>query len=368
MRNESAIAAQGSPGETLEALAAVSRRHDLDPLAARLLALRDWLGDDLVELEAFLAQLDRPAPPREGQPISGQLARHAGRHLLDQPGKRIRPLCVMLAARSGGVGLSPVVRDLAVACELVHAATLLHDDVIDEGTERRGAAAARVIFGNSASILGGDHLLVEALRMVEATGVQGALPELLGVISQMVSAEAMQLERRGRFVVDRQVYLAIIEGKTAALFRWGLWAGGRAAGLPQEACQALARAGVQLGMAFQLIDDVLDLSGDPTVTGKNAFSDLREGKMTWPFLLACEQDPALAEELRSLVVAEGRGFDDEHAAALVRRLQASGVLEQTRRFAVECGEKAREDLARLPANGARDALEMVVEAAILRSR
>jgi octaprenyl-diphosphate synthase len=194
------------------------------------------------------------------------------------------------------------------------------------------------------------------------------LAELFAVISQMVSAEAMQLERRGRFVADRQVYLRIIEGKTAALFRWGLWAGGLAAGLPREVCDALARAGVQLGMAFQLVDDVLDLSGDPAVTGKNAFADLREGKMTWPFLLACEQDPALAEELQSLVVAEGEGFDVSHAASLVSRLQASGVLQQTRDFAVECGEKARQDLALLPPSGARDALEMVVEAAILRSR
>jgi octaprenyl-diphosphate synthase len=360
----------GQPALTrgaLEALVVTAERQGLDPMAARLLELRALLGSDLAEVEGALVGLE-PVLEGEEAPGAGRLARRAARHLLVQPGKRIRPLCVLLAARAGGVGASAQVRDLAVACELVHAATLLHDDVLDEGTERRGVPTARVLYGNSISILGGDHLLVEALRMVERAGLPGVLTELFGAISEMVAAEALQLERRGRFVPDREVYLRIIRGKTAALFRWGLWAGGRAAMLPERACAAMAEAGVQLGMAFQLVDDALDLSGDPSVTGKNAYADLREGKMTWPFLVGAERDPEIFAGLKALVSAQGEGFDEGAAQALVAGLQRVGALEETRRFAVECGEKARASLSALPAGEAREALEKVVEAAILRSR
>src|SRR5690606_25678383 len=192
-------------------------------------------------------------------------------------------------------GLDAQVRDLAVACELVHAATLLHDDVIDEGTERRGAPAARVIYGNSASVLAGDALFTEALRLVGRAGVPGLLDELLTVIAEMVDAEALQLERRGRLDLSREAYLRVIRGKTATLFRWALRAGGGAAGLGAGQVDALGEAGASLGLAFQLTDDLLDLDGDPAVTGKDALADLRQGKVTWPVILACEREPDLRQ-------------------------------------------------------------------------
>ncbi len=354
----------GARDLTLAPLATVSARNGLDPLAARLLELRDWLGDDLTELELGIDAV-------EGGVDEPHVGRQAAQHLLARPGKRIRPLCVMLASRLGGVGLTPVVRELAIACELVHAATLLHDDVIDEGTERRGAAAARMLYGNSASILAGDHLLIEALRRVE--GAQREVPTgslllgLLDVISEMVAAEALQLERRGRFEPSRDSYLRIIKGKTAVLFRWGLEAGGHVAGLPAEQVAALGRAGVALGMAFQLVDDVLDLEGNPEDTGKDALADLREGKLTWPFILAAERDPRLAAAVRAAVAGEG-GPTEADAAWIVSRVRESAALTDTRSFAVHRGETARAELRTLPAGRARDALEMVVDAAIMRSR
>lgn len=348
---------------TLTPLATVSARNGLDPLATRLLELRSWLGDDLRELEAGIVAVESAGAPH--------VAGRAAQHLLERPGKRIRPLCVMLAARLGGVPLTPVVRDLAIACELVHAATLLHDDVIDEGTERRGAAAARMLYGNSASILAGDHLLIEALRRVEAAQRQlpsaSVLVPLFDVISEMVAAEALQLERRGRFEPCRDSYLRIIKGKTAVLFRWGLEAGGQVAGLDAEQVTALGRAGVALGMAFQLVDDVLDLEGNPEVTGKDALTDLREGKLTWPFILAAERDPRLAAAVREAVSAEG-GPTPVEAAWVVARVRDCAALTDTRSFAVHRGETARAELRTLPGGRPRDALEMVVDAAIMRSR
>lgn len=354
--------------DVLEPLATVSTRHGLDPLAARLLELRDWLADDLSGLEAAIsgfARCDGTAPGAHALP--GTRVRGAAGHLLALQGKRIRPLCVLLAARLGGRAMDAAVRAMAVSCELVHAATLLHDDVIDDSSERRGAPAARVLYGNSASILAGDHLLVEALRLVQDAAPH-ELVGLLGVISQMVAAEALQLERRGRFEPDRDIYLEVIRGKTAALFHWGLQAGGRAANLSESAVAALGRVGMSLGMAFQLVDDVLDLEGDPDVTGKDALVDVREGKLTWPVILGAERDLTLRAELAAIAAEPGRELDGARAQRLVSSLRASGALQATRAYAVRKAEEACAEINALPSNLARQALKLVVESAVHRAR
>lgn len=353
------VGAGNSTDAVLDPLADVSSRHGLDPLAARLLQLKLWLSDDLSDLENAIADCEAEHP---------HVAEKAAMHLLRLPGKRIRPLCVLLSARVGHRLLDSTVCDLAVACELVHAATLLHDDVIDDGTERRGEPAARMIFGNSASILGGDHLLIEALRRVERAGEPKLLRGLLDVIAQMIEAEAIQLERRGRFDARRDVYLRVISGKTAALFRWGLEAGATVAGLHPEAVGALGRVGFEFGMAFQLVDDLLDLEGDPRTTGKNAFADLKEGKLTWPLIVGAERDSEIAERLRSVVEAPELIDDPDFAADIVTRLIDAGSLDATREAARDHGERALDELYRLEDGPARRAISAVIEAALRRSK
>ena len=353
----------------LRPLADVSARHELDPLAQRLLELRDWLADDLLDLEAALVAVERgDGPGQGGRLLPGTRVRSAVQHLLRLPGKRIRPLCVLIAARLGGRTMDGDVRAMAVACELVHAATLLHDDVIDDSSERRGAPAARILYGNSASILAGDHLLVEALRLVQGVGTAPLLVSLLDVISQMVAAEALQLERRGRFEPERDIYLQVIRGKTAALFHWGLRAGGMAAGLDEAALTALGRVGMSLGMAFQLVDDVLDLEGDSDVTGKDALVDLREGKMTWPVILGAESDPHLAQELALIASEDGRELDTARAQHIVGRLRASGALQATRAYALRKADEACSEINALPNSQSRQALKWVIESAVHRAR
>lgn len=337
-------------------LATVSRRRSLVPLEARLLRLKRWLKDDLRSLDAVLGAVVE---------ADGDLASRAAWHMLAVPGKRLRPLCVVIAARLGERALDADVLAVAAAAELVHAATLLHDDVIDEGTERRGEAAARVVYGNSVSILAGDHLLVEALRRVHGAGQPALMALLLDTVAAMVAAEARQLERRGRFVPDRRVYLDVIRGKTAALFRWCLEAGGILGGLDPAALGALAGAGLSLGLAFQLVDDVLDLDGDEAETGKEPFADLREGKLTWPVILACERDPALLSALRAYV--EDPAHAPLDAAAIAARVRATGATDDTRAFAVGQAEAARARLELLPRGRARRALELVLEAATHRA-
>jgi octaprenyl-diphosphate synthase len=345
----------------LENLSTVTARHGVDDLTVRLVELRDWLADDLAALETEVVETVT-------SDTRGDLADRAAAWLLVRPGKRIRPLCVMLAARIGGRAFDRTVKDFAVAAELVHAATLLHDDVIDDGAERRGAPTARVLFGNSASILGGDHLLTEALRRVARTGAHGALVQLLDVISEMVHAEAMQLERRGRFVADRDAYLRVIHGKTAALFRWGLVAGGAAAGLEPPQLEALGRAGVALGLAFQLVDDAIDLEVDASVSGKTPLADLREGKLTWPLVVASERDPALSAVIAARITEGGNGTQDALEPVLVQRIRATGAIEATRDFAAEQAGVARSALLTLPEGSARSALLTVVETALERTK
>lgn len=341
----------------LEPLARASSRHDAPDLAVRLRDLQSWLGDDLATLEAEVLGVCPPGGP----PLD--LAQRSASWLLARPGKRIRPLCVLLAARLGGRPFDRTVRDLALAAELVHAATLLHDDVIDEGRDRRGAPAARVLYGNSASILGGDHLLTVALRRVAERAPHAVMMGLLDVIAEMVRAEAVQLERRGRFEPSREAYLEVIHGKTAALFRWGLWAGGIAGGLEGPALDALSAAGLALGMAFQLVDDAIDLEADAATSGKTPFADLREGKLTWPLVVAVERDPGVLDAVRECMNNGAEGADP----ALLARIRRTGGLRATREFAAEQAALAGHHLAALPAGEARDALHTVVETALRRS-
>lgn len=348
----------------LAALETAAARAGAGSTAERLAGLRSWLASDLGALEGALENLSRTAA-LEDDPGT----RRAARHLLLQPGKRLRPLCVLLAARVGGRALDAQVGDLAVASELVHAATLLHDDVIDEGTERRGAPAARVIYGNSASVLAGDALFTEALRLVARARCPGMLEELLAVIAEMVDAEALQLERRGRLDLSRQAYLRVIRGKTAALFRWVLRAGGAAAGLEGPQVDALGEAGASLGLAFQLVDDILDLSGDPTVTGKDAFADLRQGKVTWPVIVACERDPDLRQHVAAIAAAgedEAGDVPGARLEALLEGVEQTRALAATRTQAEAYAGASRAALATLPAGPARAALEALVDAAIER--
>ncbi len=275
-------------------------------------------------------------------------------------------MCVSLAARLGDGG-GQAALDLGVAAELVHMATLLHDDVVDGGELRRGAPASRVLYGNAASVFAGDWLLVEALRRVRRCGVSGTLDSLLDTVDQMISAEAEQLDRRGLIAVDRESYFSVVEGKTAALFRWAMEAGGRAGGLDNASCEALSQFGLHLGVAFQLVDDMLDYAGDAGETGKNLFADLEEGKLTYPLILGLERDPAV----ETILTAYQEGADDERpkiAHALVAALSAQDVVADTRARADEHGQRALEHLHRLPPGEARTALETVMMATIQRDR
>lgn len=343
-------------GRVLQPLANASASQGLDGVASSLTALRDWLADDLQHLEQEL----------EGSvPEERTLSQKAAAHLIKQPGKRIRPLVTFLSSRMAGQQPREA-RDLAVACELTHAATLLHDDVLDEGTERRGAPTARIVYGNSASVLGGDHLLIEALRRVRRAPHIELLDRMLDVIDHMVVAEALQLERRQKFEPLRERYMEVAEGKTAVLFAWGMYSGGLVGGLAPEHCERLARVGNDLGLAFQAIDDNLDLSENAEEIGKDVFADIRDGKLTLPLIIACERAPELIDVL-SRAAHTGEGLENNvNKHALLERVRATGCVDATREEATRWSQRAIATLKEIPHSEARDALEAVILTAVNR--
>jgi octaprenyl-diphosphate synthase len=338
-------------GAVLDRLSEISRARGAPSLADRLAGLERWVRDDLAAFEAELAVIPRGA----------RLVHAAAHHLLDLGGKHLRPLCVALASRFGD-GFTAPARALAVAVELVHNATLLHDDVVDLAERRRGAPAACVVYGNAASNFAGDWLLVAALRRIAAAGVEGLLDKMLAVIDEMIVAESVQLERRGKLTGARDDYFAIVEGKTAALFRWAMIAGARAAELPASAEAALERYGLHLGVAFQAVDDELDFAEG---TGKDALADLREGKITFPLVIALEREPNLRARMEALLARDVVATDE--LGAIATAVRNAGALTATRALAEDHVQRALNVLEELPAVPARDALVTVALASLERT-
>ena len=267
-------------------------------------------------------------------------------HILRAGGKRIRPALCLLAYRAAG-GSGTVPYQLAASCELIHTATLLHDDVIDDADTRRGRPAARVIYGNSVSVLGGDFLLVRAMERVGRHGVEQT-NLLVETLDSLVAGEVVQLKRRGSVHTTEDDYYRIIEGKTASLFRFAALSGAIAGGGSSSQRKRLAQFGHHVGLAFQIMDDVLDFTADSGDLGKNLFTDITEGKMTLPLILAAErtermrplledlldnqEDAGLPLEIATLV-CETEAHDDARQAATkqtelaLSALDADGVLE-----------------------------------------
>lgn len=342
--------------QLIQQLGHVCRDHGLPDLAARLVSLQSWIQNDLNDFEAELATIPRGA----------RAVQQAAHHLLDLGGKHLRPMCVAMAAKLG-TGFGDAARQMAMAVELVHTATLLHDDVVDLGDTRRGEPTARAIYGNAASIFAGDWLLVEALRRIRRAGVAGLLERMLDIIEEMILAESLQLERRGRIASDEADYFRVVEGKTAALFRWGMYAGGRAAGLSEDVCLALERYGTHLGVAFQAVDDLLDFSGDERITGKTMFADLREGKVTYPLLLAIQRDAALRPLLEQ-ALEDGGNMPETLQRTVLASLERTRALQDCRDLARTRVRQAIDCLDPIADGPGKTALITVAEATVYRER
>lgn len=337
----------------IDALADTARAHDVRlETRARLGDVGALVGGELAEVERALAAANGGVAPATG----------AAAHLLTAGGKRVRPLALLLAASCFGP-VDGVARELAVVAELVHAATLLHDDVIDDGDERRGRPTARRVFGNAVSVLAGDMLLVQALRLASRAAPGPTFDELLETLGALVDGEVVQLRGRSALVADEAAYFAVVEGKTASLFRWAMRAGARAAGAREAEVDALGRYGLELGVAFQLVDDVLDYAGDAEQTGKALLADALEGKITLPLIVALERTQALWS-----LAERARAGDEAAAVALGDEVRASGACLAVRDRARAHSARAVSALAKVPSSRARDLLAALAEDLGARAR
>jgi octaprenyl-diphosphate synthase len=309
----------------------------------RIATVQDLLADDLSWIEAALAGAvdDGEAP-----------ATLAARHLVTRGGKRVRPIALLLSAACFG-RITPAAREMAAVAELVHSATLLHDDVVDEGMERRGVQTSRLAWGNAISVLGGDLLLVNALSRAQQHAPQ-VMPDLIATLRRLVDGEIVQLRGRSELDVSEATYERILRDKTASLFAWSTRTGARLAGASLEDQERLAGFGERLGIAFQLVDDVLDYSGADT--GKTLLNDLREGKLTLPLVLAVARMPELVQPLKRIYAG-----DREPVTLVSRAVIESGACEEVRRRASAHTRSAVDALKHVKPGPARVLLEGVAQ-------
>lgn len=319
---------------------AVSRIEDVRALVAR----------ELSEVEAIVARhIEGGVEP----------ATDSARHLFDAGGKRVRPLALLLACACFGT-IDSGARELAAAAELVHMATLLHDDVIDDGDQRRGRPTSRRIWGNAVSVLAGDLLLVEALRLACRTHEE-TWSELVATLGRLVDGEVVQLRGRHEVSLVEATYFEILRGKTASLFEWSLRAGARQGGASAAAIDALGRFGAHLGMAFQLVDDVIDYDGESESTGKTMLADLAEGKVTLPLIWASQSRGDL-----DALVARVRAGDAGAATELADRVRSSGACARVRELALRETAAALGELEAVPACREREVLADVARGLAMR--
>ena len=286
--------------------------------------------------------------------------------LIASGGKRLRPILTLAAADLCGYGAGEGAVKLAASVEFMHTATLLHDDVVDESDMRRGRVAARIKWGNEASVLVGDFLLGQAFRMMVEVGSLRALDILSAAATVIAEGEVMQLTAAKNTETSEDEYLAVIRAKTAELFAAACEVGPVLAERPRAEQAACRSYGMNLGIAFQLVDDVLDYGGASVSLGKNVGDDFREGKITLPIVLAFRRgtDEERAFWRRTLEQGEVGTSDLETALAILRRHRA---LEDTIERARHYGAMARDALALFPNGPMKSALLKVVDFCIARA-
>src|ERR1700704_3527699 len=286
-------------------------------------------------------------------------------HLINSGGKRLRPMLTLAMARLAGYTGDGHIK-LAAAVEFMHTATLLHDDVVDESEMRRGKLAARLLWGNEASVLVGDFLLGQAFKMMVEVGSLRSLEILSSAAAVIAEGEVMQLAAAKNTATTEDEYLSVIRGKTAELFAAACEVG-PAIGARSKDEQAACRSfGMNLGIAFQLVDDALDYGGKAAKLGKNVGDDFREGKITLPVVLSFRRGSESERVFwrRTLEEGEATEADLEQAITLMTKHRA---LEDTIQRARHYGAIATDALALFPASPMKQALEETVEFCICRS-
>ena len=291
------------------------------------------------------------------------LVRQVAEHIIHSGGKRIRPMLLLLAANALGADVCQRYK-MAAALEFIHTATLLHDDVVDESGLRRSQQTANVVFGNAASVLVGDFMYSRAFQIMVDVGDMRVMRIMSEATNTIAEGEVLQLMNCHDPDVDEASYLQVIRYKTARLFQAATESGAALAGASDETQEALARYGMHLGTAFQLVDDVLDYSGDEVETGKHLGDDLAEGKPTLPLIRVME---AGASDERAMVRETLLNGGRDDFAAVLKAINANDALGYTRKQAWKEAEIATQAIAGLKASKHKEALLELAGFAVTRA-
>jgi octaprenyl-diphosphate synthase len=285
-------------------------------------------------------------------------------HLVEAGGKRLRPMLTLAAARMCGY-TGPYHVHLAATVEFIHTATLLHDDVVDESEQRRGRPTANLLWDNQSSVLVGDYLFARSFQLMTEPGSMQVMQILSNAAATIAEGEVLQLTAARNLATDESTYLQVVRGKTAALFSAATQVGGVIADAPDVQVQALFDYGDALGVAFQIVDDLLDYQGDTGATGKNIGDDFRERKLTLPVIKAVAK--ADAEErafwVRTIEKGHQEDGDLEHALALLTK---HDTLSATKGDALAWAGKAKDALAVLPDHDVKDMLSDIADYVVSR--
>jgi octaprenyl-diphosphate synthase len=314
--------------------------------------------DRLVELtNADMARVNTEILSRTGSEVT--MIPEVANHLISSGGKRLRPLLTLaMASLTGYTGDHHI--KLAAAVEFMHTATLLHDDVVDESEMRRGRPAARKVWGNEASVLVGDFLLGQAFKMMVEVGSLRALEILSSAAAVIAEGEVMQLGAAKNTATTEDEYLAVIRAKTAELFAAACEVGPVLTQRPKAEAAACRSFGMNLGVAFQLVDDALDYGGKSAKLGKNIGDDFREGKITLPVVLSFRRGSESERAFWTRALEQGEIGDNDLDTAVGLMIKHR-ALEDTIKRAQHYGAIARDALALFPASEMKQALEEAVE-------
>ncbi len=289
-----------------------------------------------------------------------------GDHILAGGGKRLRPALLLLVSNMLRYdGYRDVIYGAVV--EFIHTATLVHDDIIDEAAIRRGRTSINYRWGNQLTVLVGDYIFMHSMKMALAEGNLEILRLLSNVTIRMIEGEILGFEQNGRTDLSIDDYFDVVSRKTAALFGACCRIPGYLVELPDNTAGALFNYGKNLGICFQLIDDLLDFTSSTEVLGKPALSDLKEGKLTLPLILTLPR-ASQAERAKIEHVASVKSFDGMEPHEILEIVEKYGALEETREIARDYARRARAELEPFPSSPAREALDLALDFVLERDR
>ncbi len=316
--------------------------------------IKNPIADDMKQVDAVI---------RDRLKSDVALIRQVADYVIGNGGKRLRPALVILSAGACGYA-GRHHHELAAVVEFIHTATLLHDDVVDDSHMRRARATANSMFGNAAAVLVGDFLYSRAFQMMVDVQNMRIMEVLADATNTIAEGEVMQLLHVHNADVNEQDYLRVIRSKTAKLFEASGRLGAILAGVPPAREKALADYGMHLGTAFQLVDDILDYSGDLAQTGKNLGDDLAEGKTTLPVIYAMRQGSVEQRGIIRNALINGGLSDFE---PVLKTIQETGALDYTRAQAEDSAREARDAVAVLPDSKYKDSLLELTSFAVTRN-